>query len=106
MGTTILHIERLEIDLRGITPQVARDASATLGPALAQALAGQAGGDSRLSRPVAEITAPTVRLSDAANVAEVRDAIVRQVTGAIRAAGASTAAGTTPGPAARTTSIS
>jgi hypothetical protein len=33
-----LHIERLELDLRGVTPEIAEAAARALGPALARAL--------------------------------------------------------------------
>lgn len=36
-----LHIDALELDLRGIPPEIAEEAARLLGPALAQALAGQ-----------------------------------------------------------------
>lgn len=75
-----LHLERLEIDLRGIPPEVARAAAASLGPELAQALAAHLHGrGAATDARAAQLVAPAVKVSAGADATAVRAAIVRQV---------------------------
>jgi len=83
MPDTVIAIDRIEIDLRGVDPGVAQAALASLGPALGAALtrhppAREQGGGRPQPAPV------TVRLGRSPTAAEVRDAVVARVADAVR----------------------
>jgi hypothetical protein len=74
MAGQSIHIENLRLDLRGVPPDVAREALAALGPALTQAM----------SAPIAESSAlPAIRLPAGADAATLRASIAGHVASAI-----------------------
>lgn len=74
---THLHIDRLELDLRGIPAGIAREAVATLGPALQQAIAAQATAPGL--PPGAALNAGTLTLPHGATAAALRDALAERL---------------------------
>jgi hypothetical protein len=70
-----LSIERLNLDLRGVSPATARSAAQLLGSALAQALAGHR----LIDRPAASIDAGRTGIETAHDPARLASHIARQI---------------------------
>jgi hypothetical protein len=70
-----VHIDRIDLDLRGLSPAKAREAARALGPALAQALAGSA---HRIA-PAERLDAGTVRTSSMAEAHTLTTAIANRI---------------------------
>jgi siderophore synthetase component len=70
-----LSVERLNLDLRGITPATARSAARLLGPALTQALAGR----SLIDRPAASIDTGRSGIETAHDSTRLASHIARQI---------------------------
>lgn len=82
MQAPAVHIDRLELDLRGIPAPVAREALAGLGPALQQALAAQpvrAGLPARIEH----LEAGALPLAPGASAAALRDALAARLAHAL-----------------------
>lgn len=75
MPTHSIHIDRLELDLRGIAAPVAREALASFGPALQQALAAQPAAATVTGR-LEHLDVGALQLPAGASAAGVRDALV------------------------------
>jgi hypothetical protein len=79
-----IHIDRVRFDLRGISPDIARDAVASLGPALGAALAARTA-----KLPVAKgtslgpVAAPALHVPAGADAATLRAALADQLATAI-----------------------
>lgn len=76
-----LHIERLELDLRGIAPTTADAAARMLGPALARALAQLQGGAGAPAASVSAVAVDAGRLDAAAGA--TAPALATQMAGRI-----------------------
>ncbi len=78
-----LSIERLDLDLRGISPATARSAARVLGPALAQALAGRR----LIDRPATRIDAGRSGIEPAHDSTQLASHIARQIAAKTSAGG-------------------
>ena len=82
---TAIHIDAVQLDLRGLPPDVARATAESLGPALQAAIAAQlagrsaAGGATRIDR----VQPAPLRLGAIPDVATLRASIVQQVAASI-----------------------
>ena len=72
-----IHIENIQLDLRGVPPDVAREALASLGPALERAMAARNASVGDLV-----VTAP-IRLATGADASTLRDALAQRVAATI-----------------------
>jgi hypothetical protein len=70
-----LSIERLNLDLRGVSPATARTVAQLLGPALAQALAGRR----LIDRPAASIDTGRTGIETAHDSSRLASHIARQI---------------------------
>ncbi len=73
--TRRLHIDRLDLDLHGVSPQTAEAALRQLGPALAQALAGRTVGGTSTAR----IDAGRIGLDRAADAETLASRLARRI---------------------------
>jgi hypothetical protein len=74
-----IHIERLHLDLRGISPAVAQSALASLAPALEQALAARASG------AVLPAPSPTLHLPADPTATTLRQALAHHLAATLAA---------------------
>lgn len=80
MAAPEIHIESVEISVRGVSPKVAQSAMATLGPALEQALAAQSfAPDSAANQPVEAGASPVLRVAAGADATTLRGAVARHL---------------------------
>lgn len=80
MPASVIHIDHLELDLRGVPPAVAQEALASLGPTLREALAVRlAGRTGAADTRVPRVSLPTVRISATANAATLCQALAGQL---------------------------
>lgn len=70
-----VHIDRIELDLRGLSPAMAGEAARALGPALARALASSA----HRVAPAERLDAGTVRTSSTAEAHTLTTAIANRI---------------------------
>ena len=75
-----LHIERLELDLRGVAPDTAEAAARALGPALARALAVDAGDIAAKRR----IDAGRIATSATPEAGALAEGIAQRIAGSLR----------------------
>jgi hypothetical protein len=79
-----IHIDRLELDLRGIPPSVAQSALSSLGPALQESLAARMDTPPGTARAhLASVVAPVIRVPAGADAATLRRALAGQLASTI-----------------------
>jgi hypothetical protein len=84
--TPELHIDSIRLDLRGVSPEVARAAAGELGPMLQQAIADHlAGRTARSSAEVTKVRTAPLRIDACTDAPALRAAIARHVATAIAA---------------------
>ena len=80
MPAPTVHIDRLNLDLRGVPAATAQSALASLGPALAQALAARpASGPAPQSTRIERVDASRIRLGAGAGPNGLRDALAQHL---------------------------
>ena len=82
-----IHIERLQIRLRGISAEKARVITSDLGHELLNQLT-RSGAANQGNRRIAEINAGTTQVNSIARPADLRAQIAKQVAGSIKQTGA------------------
>lgn len=84
--TPEIHIDRIQLNLRGVSPEVARTAANALSPAMQQAIAAQlATRTANSNTQVDHIAMPALHVPAGVDANMIRDAVARQVATAIAA---------------------
>ena len=79
MKTATVHLDRLDLTVRGVSPSTVRTALASLGPELAGAINARLNTASATPVPQASIDAGTVRVSSGHDAAELRTALAAHI---------------------------
>jgi hypothetical protein len=83
MSAPEIHIDCIELSLRGVCPAAARNAVASLGPALQQAIAAQRAGRSAESMPGIDRVPPPLNVPAGIDAASLRNLLARHLARAI-----------------------
>lgn len=83
MPATEIHIDSVHVDLRGLSPALAQNALASLGPAIDAALATQLSGRATRSVDVGNVATPVLSIPPNTDAATLRGAVAAHVARAI-----------------------